>query len=141
MRAVLDTIVVVGALKGSGSNWRIVEQTQHGAFEVALSDWLAGEYWRVVGAPRLQPFLRVPTILIPLLETLALRFSLPPRCGVWLRDPNDDPLLDLSVAAEADYLVTNNLAHFPLAVAHASGRVEIVAPGEFLARRAGAGGT
>jgi predicted nucleic acid-binding protein len=54
---------------------------------------------------------------------------------VGLRDPQDDPLLDLAVAAEADFLVANNLAHFPLAVAHAAGRVEIVAPGEFLARR------
>jgi predicted nucleic acid-binding protein len=102
---------------------------------VALSDWLVDEYWEMVHFPHLQPFLRSPTLVIPPLETLALRFPLPPRCGVWLRDPDDDPLLDLAVAAEADFLVTNNLAHFPLAVAHASGRVEIVAPGEFLARR------
>jgi putative PIN family toxin of toxin-antitoxin system len=135
MRAVLDTTVIVGALKGSGSNWRIVEQAKLRAFEVALSDELVDEYREVVHRPHLQPFLRSPAVVIPPLETLALRFPPPPRCGVWLRDPDDDPLLDLAVAAEADYLVTNNLAHFPLAVAHASGRVEIVAPGEFLARR------
>jgi predicted nucleic acid-binding protein len=135
MRTVLDTTVIVGALKGSGSNWRIVVQAQQGAFEVALSDWLAGEYWRVVGDPRVQPFLRLPTTVIPSLEALSLRFPSPSRCGVWLRDPQDDPLLDLAVAAKADFLVTNNLAHFPLAVAHAAGRVEIVVPGEFLARR------
>jgi predicted nucleic acid-binding protein len=47
-----------------------------------------------------------------------------------LPDPDDEPFLDVALAASADYLVTGNLADYPPAKCHG---MRVISPADFVA--------
>jgi predicted nucleic acid-binding protein len=48
-----------------------------------------------------------------------------------LRDPDDEPFLEIAVSGGADYLVTGNAAHFPPELCQGT---KVVSPADFLKR-------
>ena len=112
MRVILDTNVLVSAILSPGSN-----------ADLALRQWLDGRFVLLTCSEQLaevKSTLRKPYVarhytphdagrLINLLRTLALQIErLPMVRRSW--DPEDDFLLALAEAGEADYLVTGDKA-------------------------------
>lgn len=112
-RVVLDTNIIVAALlQPLGPPAQLYILGTGGAFELCVSAKVYAEYEEVISRPR---FKRSPEIIADTL--LAIR-----ERAFWVRptervqvctDPDDDAFLECAQAAEADYLVTGNLKHFP----------------------------
>jgi uncharacterized protein len=113
IRVVLDTNIIVSALlQPLGPPAHIFVLTLGGAFQLCVSATIYAEYEEVISRERLQ---RSQDVIASTL--LAVREK-----GLWVRpgervrvctDPDDDVFLECAQAAQADYLVTGNIKHFP----------------------------
>jgi len=113
IRAVLDTNIIVSALlQPLGPPARVFGLAIGGSIQLCISGSVYGEYEEVISRPRLQ---RSEEIIAAVLHTIREK-------GFWVRpteairacaDPDDDIFLECAHAAQADYLVTGNLKHFP----------------------------
>ena len=114
MRVVLDTSVLVAAWSSrSGASFALLRHLRKGDFEIAVSVPLVLEYEAV-----LQRHVRPP------LTSLDVEAFIDYLCGVatrqeifflWrplLRDPQDDMVVEVAVAAECDAIVTHNVRDF-----------------------------
>ena len=104
MRVVLDpNVIVSAALKADGVPARIVGHWLAGRFEVVISPMLLEEVERVMARPRIAG--RVPAPLRAemsrTLEALTVLVDDPDPAGAWSRDPKDDYLIGLALAATA----------------------------------------
>lgn len=115
-RIVIDTNVLRAAMwSASGASYRLVRALPHPGVTPLLSVVLYLEYQAVltrpeqlppgVDAARMMGFLRR---LAAMSEPRAIHFLWRP----FLRDPDDDMLVELAVAGRATHLVTFNLADF-----------------------------
>ena len=114
IRAVLDTNVIVSALlEPLGPPARVLLLVIGGAIQLCVSGSVYAEYEEVIRRPRLRI---AETVITATLDTIREK-------GFWVRpaetiracgDPDDDIFLECAAAAQADYLVTGNLRHFPL---------------------------
>jgi putative PIN family toxin of toxin-antitoxin system len=131
-RIVLDTNVVVSALRSNrGASFRLLSEIGSGRFEVCLSVPLVLEYEavlfrqsRALGLTR-----RDVGDVLDYLCSVAHRQSIFFLWRPQLRDPNDDMVLELAVAAGCKYIITFNTKDF------GSGRpfsLRVVTPREFL---------
>jgi putative PIN family toxin of toxin-antitoxin system len=115
IRAVIDTNVIVAALKSSrGASYEILRRADTGAFEPALSVPLLLEY---------EDVLRRPETAVPL-SRLQVDAVLDRLCRVglnqrihflwrpFLNDPKDDMVFETALASQAAFIVTFNIRDF-----------------------------
>jgi putative PIN family toxin of toxin-antitoxin system len=133
MRIVVDTNVLLASLRSSiGASFAIVNLIEQGRVTPVVSVPLLFEYEEILRRPDLVPHLSASEIDAFL--DYILSFAIEQRIFfLWrpmLPDGDDDMLLELAVAAQADYLVTHNLNDF-LPAASAFG-LQVVTPAQFL---------
>ena len=133
-RAIIDTNVLVSALRSSrGWSYHILALADSGKFVPCLSVPLVLEY--EAAAKRLCRKGGLTAATVDTIIDYLCRVSTHHRIHyLWrplLRDPSDDMVLELAVAAQADFIVTHNRADFRGAEGFA---VEVLAPVEFLRR-------
>jgi putative PIN family toxin of toxin-antitoxin system len=113
IRVVLDTNIIVSALlQPLGPPAQVFLLAIGGSIQLCLSGSVYAEYEEVISRPR---FRLSETLIGVALRTIREK-------GFWVRptepirvcsDPNDDIFLECASAAEAQYLVTGNVRHFP----------------------------
>jgi uncharacterized protein len=113
IRVVLDTNIIVSALlQPLGPPARIYVLALGDAIQLCVSAQIYAEYEEVISRPRFQ---RSPDDIASTLQAIREK-------GFWVHpaesvqacdDPDDDIFLECAQAAQADYLVTGNLKHFP----------------------------
>jgi uncharacterized protein len=128
MIVVLDTNVLVSALlQPQGPPGQIALWVAAGDPTLAYDSRILDEYREVLGRAkfRFDPD-RVEALLEQILRgTPVVARPLPGR----LPDPDDEPFLEVALAAGARCLVTGNLQHYPAAVRQG---MEVVTPREFI---------
>jgi len=114
IRVVLDTnILISGLLSPHGLPAEILLMTLEGAeVQLCVSEEIFAEYGEVMSRPR---FKRSSEEIASIMGAIR-------RVGFWVKpldlvdacsDPDDDIFLECALAAEADYVVTGNIKHFP----------------------------
>ncbi len=112
---VLDTNVLVAALRSRrGSSFRLLERLGDGSFVPCVSVGLLFEYEAVLKRPEMG-FALSPSDVDDVLDYLVALSRRQEIHFLWrptLRDPADDMVLELAVAAGADRIVTFNTRDF-----------------------------
>ena len=113
IRVVLDTNIVVSALlQPLGPPAQIFVLALGGSIQLCVSGSVYAEYEEVISRPR---FARSAELISATLQAIREK-------GIWVRptervtacaDPDDNIFLECAQAANADYVVTGNLKHFP----------------------------
>lgn len=113
IRVVLDANVIVSALLQSvDPSAKLLLLTLNGSIQPCTTDSVYAEYEEVINRPRLH---QSPEVIAGTLKAIR-------EAGWWVRpqqpvkacsDPDDDIFLECAQAAQAEYLVTGNLKHFP----------------------------
>lgn len=129
MRVVLDTNVLVsGLLSPYGPPATVVDLVGSGALRVCFDGRILEEYSDVLARPRLGlESADVETVLARLTSN-GIRVA-PRPVDTVLPDPDDQPFLEVALAAEADYLVTGNQRHFPADLCRG---IVVVTPRDFV---------
>ena len=110
MRVVLDTNILISACwKPGGNESRVVTLA---GVTVCISDTLEAEYRDVAQRKKFAKQRECLDALIDAIVATAFRIEPAPTCAA-CSDPDDNLLLDCALAAEAQYVVTGNLRHFP----------------------------
>ena len=133
MRVVLDTNVLIsGLLSSKGAPGRILDAWRAGGFELVGSNALVDEFKRVCAYPKLAPYLPSAEVgtLINRLRATGCWVSNLPRVQISV-DADDDFLIAMALASEADYLVTGD--HAGLLAIGQIGRTQIVTAAVFVA--------
>ncbi len=129
MKIVLDTnILVSGLLQALGPSGRIVRLAAAGVLTLCYDPRILAEYRDVLLRER---FGFDPDRVATLLEQVRAD-GIPVAAGpltARLPDPDDEPFLEVAVAARARCLVTGNLKHYPV---EAWQGVEVLSPREFV---------
>jgi putative PIN family toxin of toxin-antitoxin system len=113
IRVVLDTNVVVAALlQPLGPPAQIFALAIEGVIQACVSGNVYAEYEEVISRPR---FKRDANTIASMLRTIRERcFWVKPTESIRdCSDSDDDIFLECASAAQAQYLVTGNLKHFP----------------------------
>lgn len=134
MLVVLDTSVIVAAWRSRrGASFQIVSRLGQGLFDIVISVPLAIEYDSAIRRNRGAGALTEEDgqVFVDYICGVARRQSIFFLWRPLLRDPNDDMVAEVAVAAESDTIVTHNVRDF--AGVHKFG-IEVVAPGEFLGK-------
>ena len=131
-RAVLDTNVLVSALRSNrGASFALLLRVAEGEFKPSVSVPLVLEYedalTRQVVTKQVteKAVLDILDYLCSVSEHHKIHYLWRPH----LRDPKDDMVLELALAAQCDYIVTHNLADFKIST---QGILRVVTPAEFL---------
>ena len=116
MKVIFDTFVLVDAARSSqGASFALISALPSKQFQICLSVALYVEWQAVLTrAEHLPPNQEVENALA-FLRYLASIAHLQDIYYLWrpqLRDPNDDMVLELAVAAQAKYIVTHNIRDF-----------------------------
>ena len=134
MNVVLDTNVLVAAVRSRrGASFELVSMLPHARFQIALSVALYTEWQDVLGRPVHWPpgmgaadaraFLRY---LVSIAHLQEVHYLWRP----FLRDPDDDMVLECAVASGSRFLITHNVRDFRKIEALG---VRAVTPADFLA--------
>ena len=134
MLVVLDSSVLVAALRSrQGASFRLLELLRDDQFEIALSVPLVLEYEAVLVRHAVElnlsreAALGVVDFLCGVAHHQEIHFLWRPS----LRDPQDEFVLELAVAANCDAIITHNVRHF---VAAKKFTLQVLTPAAFLAR-------
>jgi hypothetical protein len=140
VRVVVDTNVwISGLLTARGNPARIVDALEAGAFEPAVSPALLDELQAAARKPRIVR--RSPEIgrgvdrLVPLLRERSVLVS-PARSRAVARDPDDDEVLAVAIAAGATHVVSGDrdlIDDEAVRSALAAAGVVLMTPAEFAA--------
>jgi putative PIN family toxin of toxin-antitoxin system len=131
MKIVLDTnVLVAGLLSPFGRCGDIVRMVSSGNLTLCIDARVLCEHREVLERPK---FGFDHDKIAPILDYIehhgwvvaSTPLSRP------LRDPDDEPFLEIAVSGGADYLVTGNAAHFPPELCQG---VHVVSPADFLKR-------
>lgn len=112
MRAVIDTNVLLSALLWGGTPRALLEHVRNGAVTLISSPALLAELSRVLERPKFDVLLlrsntsRVQTLAE--VRQLAEVIDPPPLAQPVCRDPDDDAVLALAVAAQADLVISGD---------------------------------
>lgn len=113
MRVVLDTNILISACWSPGGNEsQVIALAAEGKLTVCLSDTLEAEYRDVAQRKKFAKHRDALEAAIASLLAIARRVQPDPICTA-CSDPDDNQLLDCALAAQARYVVTGNLRHFP----------------------------
>jgi putative PIN family toxin of toxin-antitoxin system len=113
IQAVLDTNIIVSALlQPLGPPAQVFALAIGGSIQLCISGSVYAEYEEVISRPR---FRRSEDIISGVLHAIRerSRWVRPTEAIRACSDPDDDIFLEYARAAQANYLVTGNLRHFP----------------------------
>jgi len=128
MNVVLDTNVLVSALKTQGGNCALIlDLAIEGTLNLAVDQRILAEYERVCHDPRLKLDVETVRTALDFVRDTAERV-VPLPSAVELPDAADRPFLEVAEQAGA-VLVTGNKKHFP---ARACRAVRVFSPAEFV---------
>jgi uncharacterized protein len=111
MQAVLDTNVVVSALRWNGPPYRLLQHATDGDLELFTSPTLAAELEEILGRRHLAKKLQEQRTSARQLTSLYLELAhsvSPLTTPRIVRDPDDDHVLACAVAATVDLVVTGD---------------------------------
>lgn len=132
MRAVIDTNVIVSAMRSTlGASHAVLMAIFQRRFVPALSVPLLMEYEEVCKRPGLVPHLN-DTQIDAILDMICQRSHEQRIFFNWrpfLSDPDDDMLVELAIAAQAQVIVTSNLRDLEPAKAL---EIQVLEPGQFM---------
>jgi putative PIN family toxin of toxin-antitoxin system len=114
-RIVLDTNVLVAGLRSNrGASYRLLQLVGTGRFEMHLSVPLVLEYEEVLTrlAPQLNLTRRDINDVLDYLSGEAVQHEISFLWRPFLRDPDDDLVLELAVQAACPLIVTHNVRDF-----------------------------
>ena len=129
---VIDTNILISAQRSRrGASGKLLSLVGTGRFDVHLSVALALEYEDVLMRYRLELGLTQDDVtdLVDAICALSTPHQIYYLWRPYLRDPGDEFVLDLAVAAGCGYIVTFNQRHF--AGVERFG-IQVLTPGEFL---------
>jgi putative PIN family toxin of toxin-antitoxin system len=129
---VLDTSVLVAAVRSrQGASFELISRLGTGAFEAAVSVSIVLEYESALLRHVEASLLNETDVrnLIDYVCAVAIRQQVFFLWRPFLRDPGDDLVLELAVAAHCDAIVTHNVRDF--AGAEKLG-VRVITPGRFV---------
>ena len=112
MRAVIDTNVLLSALLWRGLPHLLLEQVRNGSVTLISSPALLAELADVIARPKFDVMLarsstsRAQTLAQ--VRQLAEVLDPPPLAQPVCRDPDDDAVLALAIAAQADFVVSGD---------------------------------
>jgi len=113
--AILDTSVLVSGLRSKrGAGFQIIQAIRAGHLNISVSVALVLEYESVLLRPGLVPSFAIDEIH-RILDAICLMAKHHKVFFAWrpfLKDPNDDLILELAVAASAPYIITHNVSDF-----------------------------
>ncbi|MDA8257900.1 MAG: putative toxin-antitoxin system toxin component, PIN family [Betaproteobacteria bacterium] len=116
MRMVLDTSVLVAASRSrNGASFQIVSMLPSPEFEIALTIAVYTEWQAVLTRPEHLPPGATPDMALGFLRYLASIAHLQDVHFLWrpfLRDPDDDMVLECAVASGSEFIVTHNVKDF-----------------------------
>ena len=128
IRVVIDTNVLVSALLTSGGlPEAVIDLAISGAVQWFASESVLAEYEVVLKRPRLAIDSRKAADAIARIRAIVSMVSPEVRVAA-ATDPDDNQFLECAEAAQAHYLVTGNIRHFP----EAWKETRIVTPREFI---------
>ncbi len=113
IRVVLDTNIVVSALlQPLGPPAQVFSLAIGGVLDFCMSGDMYAEYEEVIRRPRFQ---LSEEVIDGMLQTVRDKghWVRPTRAVRACADPDDDIFLECAEAAQAQYLVTGNVKHFP----------------------------
>jgi putative PIN family toxin of toxin-antitoxin system len=135
VRAVIDTNVLLSGLLWRGTPHALIEQIRAGAFTLISSPALLAELGEIIQRPKFRTILvrshTDPERVLSELRRLADIVDPPPLPAPVSRDPDDDAVLALAVASQADLIVSGDADLLTLGT-HAA--IPIVDPATALAR-------
>lgn len=115
MFAILDTSVLVSGLRSKrGASFQVIQAIRAGNLRVSVSVALVLEYESVLLRPGLVPSFTTEEIH-QILDAVCLMAQHHKVFFAWrpfLKDPNDDLVLEVAVAASAPYIITHNISDF-----------------------------
>ena len=115
MFAILDTSVLVSGLRSKrGASFQVIQAIRAGNLRISVSVALVLEYESVLLRPGLVPSFATDEIH-RILDAICLMAKHHKVFFAWrpfLKDPNDDLVLELAVAASAPYIITHNISDF-----------------------------
>ena len=133
MRIVLDTSVLVAATRSNtGASFHLLSLLPSRTFEIALSVSLYTEWQAVLTRPECLPRGATAEDALAFLRYLASLAHLQEVHFLWrpfLRDPDDDMVLECAVASASPYIVTHNVKDFHRAPEL---KVNAITPANFL---------
>ncbi|HYN60097.1 MAG TPA: putative toxin-antitoxin system toxin component, PIN family [Rubrivivax sp.] len=133
VRVVLDTSVLVAAARSrNGASYQLMSMLPSPDFEMALTVALYTEWQAVLTRPEHRPTGVTVNATLAYLRYLVSLAHLQDVHFLWrpfLRDPDDDMVLECAVASGSSIIVTHNVKDFQRAVAL---HVQAVKPVEFL---------
>lgn len=130
MKIVLDTnVLVAGLLSPFGPCGEIVRMVSSGEVMLALDARILTEYQEVLVRPKFKFDQDRGAALLDLIEHRGVIIAASPLIQP-LPDPDDEPFLEVAIAARVACLITGNHAHFP---AKSCQGATVLAPAEFLA--------
>ena len=113
IKAVLDTNVLVSACcNPDGLEAGTVALALADAYTICVSPPVLAEYREVLKRSKLRAFSEQAADLLSGLERIAARYESSVRIDS-ARDEDDNRFLECAFAAEANYLITGNLRHYP----------------------------
>jgi putative PIN family toxin of toxin-antitoxin system len=131
---VIDTNVLVAAIRSQrGASFELIQRIGDGLFEIAISVGLALEYESVMLRHVSESHLAGDDV-INLVDYVCDVATWQEIFFLWrpyLRDPNDDLILELAVAAGCDAVVTHNTRDFDGVDRFG---IEVLTPAAFLLR-------
>lgn len=135
MKIVFDTNVLVAALRsGSGASFALMSMIPTRQFTPALSLPLYLEYVDVLHRPDVRPVNSTNDEITDFIDNILVNSETRDIHFLWrqsLPDPKDDMVLEVAVAAQAEYIVTFNVRDFVNIELFGA---EAVTPAEFLER-------
>lgn len=133
MKIVLDTSVLVAAMRSkAGASYVLLPSLPSEDFQICLSVTLYMEWQDVLSRAEHLPPTQQPADARQFLRYLASIAHLQDIHFLWrpfLRDPADDMVLELAVAAGARYIVTHNMRDFERAITLG---IQAITPGNFV---------
>ena len=133
LRIILDTSVLVAATRSNrGASFHLLTMLPSRDFEFALTVALYTEWQAVLTRPEHLPTGATVDSVLAFLRYLASLAHLQDVHFLWrpfLRDPDDDMVLECAVASGSQYIVTHNIKDF-----HRTSelKVQAITPAEFL---------
>ncbi|MGN7354391.1 putative toxin-antitoxin system toxin component, PIN family [Paenibacillus sp. FSL H7-0940] len=136
IRCVVDTNIFINAIFSDGfkNDEQVLDYEQNGSIKFVFSNYTANELWtifsRTIGEKRIfesEEFFRELYLTI----NRSARIDVPPKLQKLSSDKSDQPFIELAVAAQANYFITNDLSNGLIDLGEYQG-VKIVKPAQFI---------